>query len=140
MPPLEQFVKKKIVFAVLSASALAVGWFIRAKMRCTVLAVTAILLCGGYGIVNMIGFTTTNRLSVSESRSASGADLKKYENTRVDLQAQMEGSVVDTSPREARRLYAEINAKRMELSAIEPPRPTAAAGLARPEGSFFGRM
>jgi hypothetical protein len=128
-----------------TASALAVGWFIRAKLRWqAVLAVTAILLCGGYGVVNMIGFTTTNRLSVSESRSAaSAADLKKYENARVDLQAQikwLEGSVVDASPREARRLYAEINAKRKELSAIEPPRPTAASVLADPQATWFSRM
>jgi hypothetical protein len=44
------------------ASALAVGLFLIVEKRwLATLAILAILTCGGYGIVNMIGFTTTNR-------------------------------------------------------------------------------
>jgi hypothetical protein len=128
-----------------TASALAVGLFMNVKKWWLVaLAFLAVVGCGGYGIVNMIGFTATNRLSVSETRSAAtAADLKKYENARADLQAQikwLEGLVVNAAPREQMRLLVEIDAKRKELSAIEPPRPTASDVLADPQATWFSRM
>jgi len=42
------------------------------------LSLFAIIFCGGYGIMKMIGFTT-NRLTVAESKAASNsADCKSY--------------------------------------------------------------
>lgn len=129
-----------------TASALAVGWFILAKKRwLATLAGVAILGCGGYGIINMIGFTTTNRLSVSEARTAANSsEWKMYENARLDLQRHikwLEGQAVEAdSPREKRRMFAEMDAKRRELSAIQPPRPTAANVLADPQATWFSRL
>ena len=99
-----------------TASGLAIGLLIRARMRWqAALALFAVLACGGYQHDRL---TTTNRLSVSKSRSTSlTADVEKYKNARADLQAQikwLEGLVVEASPREARRLYTEIT-KRKEL-------------------------
>src|SRR5688572_13850405 len=64
-----------------TSSAVAIVLLLGAKRwGLATFAIIAIIACGGYGIVNMIGFTTTNRLSVSEARSTSNAaDLTKYE-------------------------------------------------------------
>src|SRR6476660_3541055 len=57
-----------------TASASVIGLFLMRKRHVLArLAVLAIICFGGYGIFNMIGFTTTNRLAVSEAKTAANA-------------------------------------------------------------------
>lgn len=129
-----------------TAASVAVGLFILGRNKTlAVFAMAAIIACGGYGIVNMIGFTTTNRLSVSEAKEASNsADWKHYEAQRAAIQSDIkwaqntEISTID--PREKRRLFARIDAKTKELATILPPKPTAATVLADPQATWFARL
>ena len=108
-------------------------------------AIAAIVFCGGYGIINMIGFTTTNRLAVAEQKTASiDADWKAYEAKRAAIQADIDWArkteVTEESPRERRRLLSRIDGKLMELAAVEPPKPRAATVLADPQATWFARL
>jgi hypothetical protein len=129
-----------------TASAVAVGIFLTQRSWfLAVFAIVAIVACGGYGIVNMIGFTTTNRLSVSEARSTSNAaDWTKYEKARETLNSQIrwarERVVAEEQQKEKRRLLAYIDTKTKELNSIEPPRPTAATVLADPQATWFAKL
>jgi hypothetical protein len=126
-----------------TASSIAVGLLVLGRNRgLAALSMAAILLCGGYGIVNMIGFTTTNRLSVSESRpAATAADWKHYEAQRANLQGELDWlrktEVNADTPRESKLLLKRIDDKLKELNAIQPPRPSADKVLADPQATWF---
>ena len=129
-----------------TASAVAITLFVVNRNKTlAVLALAAIITCGGYGIVNMIGFTTTNRLSVSEQKvQSTAADWTHYEAKKKAIQSEIEWArstaVQEDSPREKRRLLARVDAKLKELAAIEPPRPTNATALADPQATWFSRL
>jgi hypothetical protein len=129
-----------------TASSLAVGLFLMDKSKVLgVTALLAIIFCGCYGIVNMIGFTTTNRLSVAESRSAANsAEWKKYENARAALQGTIDWAhktiIEEGSPREKTRLRNYIDQKTRELNALEPPKPAADKVLADPQATWFSKL
>jgi hypothetical protein len=129
-----------------TASSIAIGLFVLGRNRgLAALAMAAILFSGGYGIINMIGFTTTNRLSVSESRSAAtAADWKHYEAQRANLQAELDWlrktEVNADTPRERKLLLSRIDAKLNELNAIQPPRPSADKVLADPQATWFSKL
>jgi hypothetical protein len=129
-----------------SASSIAIYLFVSFRKRLlTLMAIVAIVCCGGYGVVNMIGFTTTNRLAVAESKAASNAaEWKVYDARRAAIQADIDWSrkteVTEENSRERRRLLSRIDAKLRELATIEPPRPSVATVLADPQATWFSRV
>jgi hypothetical protein len=129
-----------------TVSSVAVGLFLMQRHKILAsLAIIAIVLCGGYGIVNMIGITTTNRLTVAEVKTASNdADWKAYEAKRAAIQGDIDWArkteVTTDDPRERRRLLSRIDAKLKELAAVEPPKPSAATVLADPQATWFAHL
>jgi hypothetical protein len=128
-----------------TASSVAFGLFWKRSKMLAALALLAAVLCHGYGIVNVIGFTTTNRLSVAESRAAANsADWKRYEAQRQAIQDDIDWArktvVHEDNPREKRLLHERIDKKLKELEAVQPPKPTAATVLADPQATWFSRI
>jgi hypothetical protein len=128
-----------------TASSVAIGLFWKRSKMLAAMALLAALLCHGYGIVNVIGFTTTNRLSVAESRAAANsADWKSYEAQRQaildDIDWTRKTVVHEDNSREKRLLHERIDKKLKELEAVQPPKPTAATVLADPQATWFSRM
>lgn len=129
-----------------TASSVAVGLFLMGKHRfLATAAVLAIIACGGYGIINMIGFTTTNRLSVSASRdAANSAEWKKFDLARDAIKGNIEWAhktlTEEDSPREKRRQREYIDQQTAKLNALEPPKPTADKVLADPQATWFSKL
>jgi hypothetical protein len=108
-------------------------------------AIGMMVLCGAYGVINMIGFSATNRLAVAEAREAANAAARKdYENKRAAIQADIDWAqsvvVNEINPRERKRLFERIDAKIKELAAVQPPALSAAAVLADPQATLFQRL
>jgi hypothetical protein len=128
------------------ASSIAIYLFVSFRKRLlTLMAIVAIVCCGGYGVINMIGFTTTNRLAVAESKAASNAaEWKVYDARRAAIQADIDWArkteVTEENSRERRRLLSRIDAKLKELAAIDAPRPSVATVLADPQATWFSRV
>lgn len=128
-----------------AACALAGGVFHQAGNKLLrFLAIVAILTCGGYGILNMVGFTSTNRVSVAASKDATKTAAERaYQSARADLAAQidwLQRTAASEEGRERRRLLAEVDAKRKELSALRPPVPTAETVLSDPQSSTLAEL
>lgn len=107
------------------------------------LAIVAMLLCGSYGILNMVGFTASNRISVAAARTAStAADERQYQTRRDDLQKHIQWlrgqSVEAETPRERRRMLTEVKQAEKELATLTPPKPTAANALSDPQSFVLG--
>jgi hypothetical protein len=118
------------------------SWGLRNVAR---VAIAMMVLCGAYGVVNMIGFTATNRLAVGEAREAANAAVwKDYENKRAAIEADIKWarSVVinESDARERKRLFERIDAKNKELVAVQPPALSAATVLADPQATLFQRL
>ena len=67
------------------------------------------LACGGYGIINMIGFTSTSRVAVAESKTAVNmAAERQYQAALAAKKAEIDWTrdtvVNETNPKEKRRL------------------------------------
>lgn len=118
-----------------AACGLALGWFLnRRNWWLFTFALLAIFSCGAYGIQNMYGFAVKNRVSVAVVKTEDKAAAnRQYENARKDLQSQiawLQGTVHEATGREKRRLEAQVDAKRKELSALKPPVVTADNAIA----------
>jgi uncharacterized membrane protein len=128
-----------------AACALAGGVFHQAGNKLLrFLAIVAVLTCGGYGILNMVGFTSTNRVSVAATKDATRSSAERsYQSARADLTAQidwLQKTAAGEEGRERRRLLAEVDAKRKELSALKPPVPTAETILSDPQASTLAEL
>jgi hypothetical protein len=129
-----------------TASSVAASLFILKRSKLLAgLSLAAIILCGGYGVINMVGFTTTNRLSVAESKAAvTYADWRHYEARRTAIEGDIAWArktvLNEENPHEKRRLLTRIDTKLKELSEIQPPKPSAATVLADPQATWFSRM
>ena len=128
-----------------AACSLAIGVFILNRSRfLTSLAILALFTCGGYGILNMVGFTSTNRVSVAAAKDAGNAATEReYKLARADLEKQIEWANKTASQeegREKRRLLTYIDAKRKELSALKAPRPTAENVLSDAQASVMAEL
>lgn len=128
-----------------AACALAIGVFHQAGNKLLrFLAIVAILTCGSYGILNMVGFTSTNRVSVAAAKDArNSAAERAYQAARADLVAQikwLQSTAANEEGRERRRLLSEVDAKRKELSALKPPTPTAETVLSDPQASTLAEL
>lgn len=113
-----------------AACGLALGVFYQRRDKTLFrLALVAIIACGSYGIQNMYGFSVKNRVSVAAVKTDDKASAnRQYENARKDLQDQigwLQRMSTQEEGRERRRLLAEVDAKRRELSALKPPVVTA---------------
>jgi len=109
------------------------------------IAIVAMLACGGYGIVNMIGFTSTSRVAVAEAKTAvTTAAERQYQAALAAKRAEiawMRNTVVNEANRkEKRRLEVALEKKDKELAEIRPPVPTAATVLADPQATLFERL
>ena len=109
------------------------------------LAIGSVLLFGGYSITNMIGFTSTNRVSVAAAKSAANdAEERHYQMMRKNKQEAIKwaGSTIVTAdnPRERKRLEGALATLRAELDAIKPPKPTAINVYADPQATLFARL
>jgi hypothetical protein len=103
------------------------------------------LLCGGYGVVNMIGFASTNRVAVAEANTASNnADERQYQMALAAKKADIDwtrGTVIrEENPREKKRLEAALTRKEKELADLKPPKPSAATVLADPQATLFSKL
>lgn len=128
-----------------AACALAIGVFTQsgnAVLRR--IAVAAILTCGSYGILNMYGFTSSNRVSVAAAKDAKNtAAERQYKNAREDLAKQIEWLQKTASQedgRERQRLLKEVDGKRKELSALKAPAPSADSVIADPQASSIAEL
>ena len=134
-----------IVHLFAAACALAIGIFYYSRgWVLFAFAVAAIVLCGGYGIINMIGFTSTNRVSVAAHKEARNtAAERQYQAARADLLKQidwLQKTASQEEGRERRRLLAEVDAKRKELSGLKPPVPGADTVLVDAQASTLGEL
>lgn len=119
-----------VVHLFAAACALAMGVFYQGGHKVLRrLAIVAVLTCGGYGILNMVGFTSTNRVAVAAAKDAKNTAAERhYQNARADITKQIEWlqrTASQEEGRERRRMLAEVDAKRKELSALKPPAPSA---------------
>lgn len=128
-----------------AACALAIGIFYHGRnWTLFALALSAIILCGGYGILNMVGFTSTNRVTVAATKDASrNAAERAYQASRSDLMGQidwLQKTAANEDGRERRRLLSEVDAKRKELSALKPPIPTAETVISDTQASTLAEL
>jgi hypothetical protein len=128
-----------------AACALAGGIFHQAGNRLLrFIAIVAVLTCGAYGILNMVGFTSTNRVTVAATKDATRESAERaYKSARADLMAQIEWlqkTAVKEEGRERRKLLSDVDAKRKELSALKPPVPTHETILADPQASTLAEL
>ena len=98
----------KIVHLFAAACGLAIGWFLhRRNWVLFSIALTAIILCGGYGVLNMYGFTSTNRVTVAATKDATrDAAERAYQSARDDLIGQikwLQQTAVNEDGRERKR-------------------------------------
>ena len=127
-------------------SAVLIGVFHASGKRVLAsLAILAMLACGGYGIINMIGFTSTNRVVVAEAKTAANkADERQYQAAVAAKKSEIDWTrntiVNEESPREKRRLEAALTQKEKELAELRPPKLTAATVLADPQATLFARI
>lgn len=132
------------VAGTISALLIATFWAMRHRsLACIAFAV--MLLCGGYGVLNMIGFTSTNRLAVSEQRAGvSKAIERQYREARKAKENEIEwlrNTIINEDSRaEKRRLEASLAKKQKELEAMQPPKPTVDTVLADPQATHFERL
>ena len=132
------------VFGTVSAILIAVFRATRQKVLFN-LAILAMLACGGYGIINMIGFTATNRLVVAEAKTAANVGAERqYQAALAAKRAEIAWTrntiLNENSPREKPRLEASLSKKEKELAEIKPPVLTAATVLADPQATLFARL
>jgi hypothetical protein len=109
------------------------------------IAIVAMLACGGYGIVNMIGFTSTSRVAVAEAKTAVNmAAERQYQAALAAKKAEIAWTrntvVNETNRKEKRRLETALEKKEKELAEIRPPAPTATTVLADPQATLFERL
>lgn len=135
----------KVVHLFAAACGLAIGWFHhRRNWTLFGVALAAVLFCGGYGILNMYGFTSTNRVTVSASKDAKkNAAERDYQNARADLQGQIDwlkATAGKEEGRERRRLLAEVDAKRQELSSLKAPIPGIDTIVSDPQASTLAKL
>ena len=128
-----------------AACAIAIGWFLsRRKWWMFALSLMAIVLCGAYGIQNMYGFAVKNRVSVAAVKVDEKASAQRqYENALKDLQEQiswLRQMSTQEEGRERRRLLAEVDIKRKELSALKPPVVTANNAFADTASDGFANL
>jgi hypothetical protein len=128
-----------------AACALAIGVFYQSRnWALFALALLAIITCGSYGILNMVGFTSTNRVAVAATKDAKRAAAERqYQSARTDLTSQidwLQKTAASEEGRERRRLLAEVDAKRKELSALAPPSPTADTVLSDTQSTTLGEL
>lgn len=125
------------VFGILLAFSIGIFVVERSKAFAAVCTV-ALILCGSYGIANMIGFASKNRLGVSTAAEVNTASAdKRYRDDRALLESQIKwlrGQSLDTDlPRIQRTTFrkevADLEAK---LKALQPPKVEAATVL--PDG------
>lgn len=135
----------KVVHIFAAACGLAIGWFhYRGNKALRWIGLVAIVTCGGYGILNMYGFTSTNRVSVAAAKEATKAGAEReYQAARNDLTAQidwLQKTASGEEGRERRRLLSEVDAKRKELSALRPPVATAETVIADTQSWSLGKL
>ena len=128
-----------------AACGLAVGWFHhQGNKALRRIALAAIIACGGYGILNMYGFASTNRVSVAAAKDATRAAAERaYENARADLKGQiswLQGTAEEAVGSEKRRMLAEVDAKRKELSALKPPAASADMVISDTQSWTLGKL
>lgn len=131
------------VFAAACAMAIGIFYFARNWVLFT-LALLAIIGCGSYGIINMYGFASTNRVSVAAAKEAKNtAAERQYQAARTDLMSQidwLQKTAAQEEGRERRRLLLQVDSKRKELSALKPPAATAETVISDPGASTFGEL
>ncbi len=109
------------------------------------LALAGTLLAGGYGVFNMIGFTSSNRVAVAAAKESHKAAVEReYNNARKDLQDQikwLENQVIFADNRaEKRRMEQAVDTKRKELSALKAPRFDATSVLSDAQATTLGDL
>ena len=131
------------VFAAACALAIGIFYYSRGWVLFS-LALLAIIACGTYGVINMYGFASTNRVSVAAAKDAAKtAAERQYQSARTDLVKQIEWlqrTATQEEGRERRRLLAEVDAKRKELSALKAPVATAETVISDPGAATFGEL
>jgi hypothetical protein len=124
------------VFGTLCAFSIAMFLVDKSKAFVT-LAVFAMLLVGGYGIVNMIGFASKNRGGVAHAAvQNSKREMTAYKENRAYLEGRikwLEGQSLDyDNPVKARKDYkAEKAEAQRKLDALQPPEAEGAADGSR---------
>ena len=126
------------VFGTLSAILITVFRANGHKLHSNI-AIVAMLTCGGYGIVNMIGFTSTSRVAVAEAKTAvNTAAERQYQAALAAKKAEIAWTrntvVNEVNRKEKRRLEEALEKKEKELAEIrytEAQRPWAGGGLRR---------
>jgi hypothetical protein len=132
------------VFGTLSAILITVFRANGHKLHSNI-AIVAMLTCGGYGIVNMIGFTSTSRVAVAEAKTAvNTAAERQYQAALAAKKAEIAWTrntvVNEVNRKEKRRLEEALEKKEKELAEIRPPVPTATTVLADPQATLFERL
>jgi hypothetical protein len=135
----------KIVHLFAAACGLAIGWFLhRRNWVLFAIALLAIGTCGSYGVLNMYGFASASRVTVAATKDAArAAEERAYQNRRADLSAQidwLQKTAVSEDGRERRKLLADVDAKRKELSDLKPPVPTAETVLSDTQSSSLAEL
>jgi roadblock/LC7 domain-containing protein len=135
----------KVVHVFAAACGLAVGWFWhRRNWVLFPIAVAAIFLCGGYGIINMYGFTGANRMTVAAVKDArKSAAEREYQAAREAIQGQIKwgnSTAANEEGREKRRLLAYVDAKTKELAALKAPVATADTVISDPQASTLADL
>ena len=132
------------VAGTISALLIATFWAMgHRSLAC--IAFVVMLLCGGYGVLNMIGFTSTNRLAVSEHKTGlNKATERQYQDARKAKQNEIDwlrNTIIHEESRvEKRRLEASLAKKQKELETMQPPKPTVDTVLADPQATHFERL
>lgn len=135
----------KVVHLFAAACGLAIGWFhYKRNWTLFTIAVVAIIAGGSYGVLNMYGFTSANRVTVAAVKDASrSAAERSYQAARADLMGQidwLQKTAVKEEGTERRRLLKEVDAKRKELSDLKPPVPTAETAISDPQANTLARL
>jgi hypothetical protein len=128
-----------------AACGLAIGWFHhQGNKALRRFALVAILTCGGYGILNMYGFASTNRVSVAAAKDATRAGAERsYQAARADLMGQidwLQKTAIQEDGAERRRLLKEVDDKRKELSSLKPPVATAETVISDTQSWTLGKL
>lgn len=134
-----------VVHLFAAACGLAIGWFLhRRNWVLFGIALLAIVTCGSYGVLNMYGFASSSRVTVAATKDAARAAAERsYQSARADLISQidwLQKTAVNEDGRERRKLLAEVDAKRRELSEIKPPVPTAETAISDTQSSSLAEL
>jgi hypothetical protein len=121
-------------------SAFSIAMFVMDKSKAfAALAVFAMLLVRGYGIVNMVGFASKDRggVAMAAEENAKRA-MNKYHEDRTYLEGRIkwlegESFNTDNSPKSRKDHKIEATVAKAKLQALEPPK--VSAETINPDGS-----